>query len=208
MKNKYAFKELEENMARAMVKDATISTKTSIEIASFLRGKTTKKALAILNRVLKKTTAIPFKRFTDGVGHRAGVGIGAGRFPQKGSEEFIALIKNVEANAQTKGLSDNLKIIHLVVQRGSNQYHMGRQRRRRYKRTHLEIVVQEMEEVKEEVKKAQSKKKESQSKKQETKQEVKKEEKKQPEEKTKESESKNSVVDAKSQTTEKVEDKK
>ena len=184
MKNKYAFQEIEENMARAMVKDAQISTKVSIEIASFLRGKTTKKALQLLNNVLKKKTAIPFKRFTDGVGHRAGAGIGAGRFPQKASQEFIALIKNAEANAQAKGLSENLKIIHLIAHKASNQFHYGRQSRRKYKRTHLEIVVEEQEEVKEEKKTV---KKKQTPKKTETKSETAKQDSQQKKEENKES---------------------
>ncbi|MCF7871812.1 50S ribosomal protein L22 [Candidatus Woesearchaeota archaeon] len=162
MDNKYAYKELKENMARALVKDASISTKTSIEMAKFLKGKTTEKAKTILNRVLEKKTAIPFTRFTNGLGHRAGSGIGTGRFPQKATEEFLDLIKSVEANAQAKGLSTNLKIIHLLANKASNQFHYGRQRRRKYKRTHLELVVEEQEETKQDNKKANKKAKPAQ----------------------------------------------
>ena len=111
------------------------------------------KAKDILERVLEKKQAIPFTRFTDGVGHRAGAGITAGRFPEKASKEFIKLIKDAEANAQTKGLSTELKIVHLLAHKGSNDYHYGRQRRRKYKRTHLEIVVEEQEEKKADKKK-------------------------------------------------------
>lgn len=132
-------------MARAISKDVEISTKVSLEIASFLRGKTTKKAKQILERVLEMKQAIPYKRFTDGVGHRKGAGIAQGRFPQKASEQFIKLIKQAEANAQAKGLSEDLKIVHLVANKSSSTFHQGRQRRRKFKRTHLEIAVQEMD---------------------------------------------------------------
>jgi len=132
-------------MAKAITKDAGISTKVSIEIANFLRGKTTKEAKTILEQVLKKKQAIPFKKFTNGLGHRKGKGIAAGRYPEKATESFLKLIKQCEANAQAKGLSDDLKIIHLVAQKGTNTFHQGRQRRRRYKRTHLEIVLEEQE---------------------------------------------------------------
>jgi len=144
MKTKYALQEFKENMARAISKDVEISTKTSLEIAAFIRGKSTKKAKQILERVLTMKQAIPYKRFTDGVGHRKGAGIAQGRFPQKASEQFIKIINQVEANAQAKGLSDDLKIVHLVVNKSSNTFHQGRQRRRKFKRTHLEIAVQEM----------------------------------------------------------------
>jgi len=134
-------------MAKAISKDLGISTKVSIEISNFLRGKKTQEAKSILERVLKKKQAIPFKRFTDGVGHRKGANIAAGRFPEKASEAFLTIIKQCEANAQAKGLSSDLRIAHLVAQKGTNAFRHGRQRRRRYKRTHLEIVLEEMEKI-------------------------------------------------------------
>jgi large subunit ribosomal protein L22 len=141
----YAFTNMKENMARALAKDLPISVKTSAEIASVVRGLSTAKAKAILGRVLEMKQAIPYKRFNDGVGHRKGAGIGQGRFPQKASQEFIKIIESVEANAQAKGLSSELKIIHIAPQKGTNQYRPGRLRRRMFKRTHLEIVVEEIE---------------------------------------------------------------
>lgn len=140
----YSIKEIQENMAKAYGKSLGISTKVSIEIANHLRGKTTTKAKWILEQVLQKKQAIPFKRFTDGVGHRPG-GIGAGRYPQKASLEFLKLIKQAEANAQAKGLSEDLIIIHLAAHKAGSQFRQGRQRRRKFKRSHLEIVVKENE---------------------------------------------------------------
>lgn len=156
---------MKENMARALFKDLDISVKTSIEIANFIRGRSTEEAKKILNRVILKKQAIPYKRFTDGVGHRAGAGIGPGRFPFKASKQFIAIIETAEANAQAKGLSTNLKIVHLAAQKGTNQYHAGRQRRRMFKRTHLEIVLEEQEKAPKEApkKKAVPKKEEAKS---------------------------------------------
>lgn len=140
----YSINETKENMAKAYGRSLGISTKVSIEVANHLRGRTTTKAKWILERVLQKKEAIPFKRFTDGVGHRPG-GIGAGRYPQKASEEFLKLIKQAEANAQAKGLSEELIIVHLAAHKASSQFRQGRQRRRKFKRTHVEIVVQEMD---------------------------------------------------------------
>ena len=184
MKTKYAFQGLKENMARAISKDLGISTKVSIEIANFIRGKSTSEAKKVLERVLEKKQAIPYKRFTDGVGHRKGANIAAGRFPQKATEAFITIIKQCEANAQAKGLSSDLRIVHLVAQKGTNMFRHGRQRRRMYKRTHLEIVLEEIEPVKSDKKvakkesKAPSKKVESEIKESKEKKEVVKESKK------------------------------
>lgn len=217
MKNKYALQELKENMAKALIKDAEVSTKASIETANFLRGKTTEKAKTILKRVLEKKQAIPFKRFTDGVGHRAGAGIAAGRYPQKVAKEFMKLIEAAEANAQNQGLSTNLKIIHLLANKASNQFHYGRQSRRKYKRTHLEIVVEEQEEEqkpKKQTKKSEAKK-ETPTKKTEQKPEIKKkEEKKETNQTRNETEEKKTETKAekeepkKGQKTESSEDKK
>lgn len=154
MKTKYSFQGLKENMAKAISKDLGISTKTSIEIANFLRGRNSSEAKTILDRVLKKKQPIPFKRFTDGVGHRKGVGLASGRFPVKASEAFLTIIKQCEANAQAKGLSSDLRIVHLSAQKGTNMFRHGRQRRRLYKRTHLEIVLEELDSEKDKVSKS------------------------------------------------------
>ena len=135
-------------MAKALSRDLDISTKVAIEISNYLKGRSTENAKEILRNVLNKTQAIPFKRFTDGVGHRKGAKIGSGRYPKKGSEKFLMIIESAEANAQAKGLSSDLKIIHLCAQKGTNQFRSGRQRRRAFKRTHLEIVVEEMDKPK------------------------------------------------------------
>jgi large subunit ribosomal protein L22 len=142
---KYAFQGMKESMAKAMKRDVELSLKVAIEMSSFLKGRTTAEAKTILGRVLEMKQAVPFKRFKNGVGHRAGTGIAAGRYPQKGSAIFIELIESVEANAQAKGLSSNLKIIHIAPQKSSGAFHSGRQGRRKFKRSHLEIVVQENE---------------------------------------------------------------
>jgi ribosomal protein uL22 len=146
---KYSFQGMNESMAKAMKRDVELSFKVAIEISSFLKGKSTSEAKIILDRVLDMTQAIPYKRFNKGVGHVAGSGIAAGRFPQKGSAIFIELIKSAEANAQAKGLSSELKIIHLAAQKSAGAMHSGRTGRKKFKRCHLEIVVKEQEKEKE-----------------------------------------------------------
>lgn len=132
-------------MAKAMKRDVELSFKVAIEIASFLKGKKTSEAKTILERVLSMKQAIPYKRFKGGVGHRKGKGISSGRYPQKGSAIFLELIKSAETNAQAKGLSSDLKIIHLAAQKSSGAFHSGRSGRRKFKRAHLEIAVQEIQ---------------------------------------------------------------
>jgi large subunit ribosomal protein L22 len=143
-KYNYSYKNLKENMARAVAIDAPISTKTGIEIANFLRGKSTDRAKTILENVIALKEAIPFKRFTNGPGHKRGR-MASGKYPVKAAAEFLKLVKSAETNAQDKGLALDLNIIHLSVQKAAHQFHYGRQARRLRKNSHIEIVVEEKE---------------------------------------------------------------
>lgn len=149
---KYTYNGPEEGTARAVLKGAAISTKTAIEISKHLKGKTTEAAKAILERIITHEEALPYTRFTNGLGHKKGMA--AGRYPEKASKAFLQLISNAEANASQAGLSSELKIIHLLAHQASRPYHYGRMRRRQVKASHVEVVVKEMEAKKQSVKKA------------------------------------------------------
>ena len=159
-------------MARAQGRDLSMSTKQAIEICNFLRNKKLSRAKDILKNVLEKKEAIPFKRFTNGVGHRKGK-VGAGRYPMKASKAVLALLESVETNAQTKGLNtSDLQLIHICAHKAHTPSHNGRQRGRTFKRTHVEVIVKESA-----GKKKETKPKKVESKKTEEKVEVKKEDK-------------------------------
>jgi|SRR3989338_3670077 len=135
--------EINENSAKAIGLSLPISTRQSIEICSFIRGKKLQDAKKILESVLKKKTVIPFKRFTNGLGHKPG--IASGRYPQNASEQILKMLKSVEANAQFKGLSTaDLIIKHIIAQKGPNVWRYGRQKRRHAKKTHIEVIVEEI----------------------------------------------------------------
>jgi large subunit ribosomal protein L22 len=137
----YTFKNYVETMARVVGRDLPISTKQSIEICKYLRGMELEKAKETLERVLAMKEAVPFTRFTEGAGHKRG--IGAGKYPIHACTEILKLLKSVESNSQNKGLG-NTKIIHISAQRAGQRWHYGRKRRRMMKRTHVEIVVEEI----------------------------------------------------------------
>ena len=147
----------EEHIAKAAGRALPISTKQSIEICAFIRHIPLEKAKKKLVEVINKKSAIPFKRFNGDVGHRKGK-IAAGRYPEKASGYILKLLETVEANAQFKGLNtSNLLIIHICAHKAANQWHYGRQRRRKMKRTNVEVVVKERAEKKEVKKKTESK---------------------------------------------------
>ncbi|MBL7056706.1 50S ribosomal protein L22 [Candidatus Woesearchaeota archaeon] len=148
----------EENVARAILKDAGISSKHAIEICSHLRHKKVAYAKEFLGSVIKKEKAVKFTRFTAGAGHKTG--IGPGKYPKKASEIILQAIESAESNAIDKGLGLDLKIVHLSAQRASTPWHYGRQSRRKTKRTHIEVVIQEVENKQKKVAKEKTSKKE------------------------------------------------
>ncbi|MCX6711814.1 MAG: 50S ribosomal protein L22 [Candidatus Woesearchaeota archaeon] len=140
---------VDETQAKIVGKDLSISTKQSIEIANFIRGKNIEKAKNELKKVIEKKLAIPFKRYNRDMGHKKG-NIAAGRYPKNAAKEFLNLLNGLEANAQNKGLSTNLIIKTIIPNKASRPWHYGRRRRIKMKRTHIEIIA---EEIKKETKK-------------------------------------------------------
>ena len=142
---KYAFKQ-EEKTARAALLDMSISTKDSIEICNKLRKMNLEKATAFLERVVLKKEAVSFRRFTNGAGHKSG--IGSGKYPISASKSFLSLLNLAKANALDKGLSEDLKISLILAQKASTPWRYGRHRGRKAKRTHLQIQLEEIKKKK------------------------------------------------------------
>lgn len=144
MQTKYAFEKFSQDMARAYGRSLDISLKASINICSALRGKDAAAALVYLDEVIAKQRAVPFRRFTDGVGHRRGK-LAAGRYPFKAAKSIRSIVAAAVANAANKGLAEELSIVHICAHKASTPFHQGRQRRQAMKRTHIEVVLQEKE---------------------------------------------------------------
>lgn len=140
----YSFKNFDDHTAKAYGKDLDISTKASISICNVVRGMDAKKAVEYLQAVVEKKKAVPFTRFTDGVGHRKGE-MASGRYPVKAARSIGKIIASAMSNAAAKGMDENLKITHICAQKASQPLHQGRQIRRSMKRTHIEVVVREDE---------------------------------------------------------------
>jgi large subunit ribosomal protein L22 len=142
MKYSYAIEKIEENAAKACGKDLGISTKMAIEICNSLRYKKLDRAKSILKDAIDKKKAIPFKRFHRDLGHKPGMA--AGRYPVNACKEILRLLESTEANAVFKGLSAaSLKVTHVCAKKASEPWHYGRHKRRKMKRTHVEIVLTE-----------------------------------------------------------------
>jgi large subunit ribosomal protein L22 len=134
-----------------------LSFKKSVEVCSFLRGKPVKKALMHLERVAKLTESVPFKRYNKGgLGHKDGYG--PARYPVNVCKAMIKLVKDVQANAEQKGLNkDDLVISRIIANKAQKAMHYGRHRGQ-MKRTHIEIAVSEKKETKKQAPKKEAQK--------------------------------------------------
>ena len=143
--HKYSFKNYDpETMARAVGRSLPVSTKHCIEICNYIRGRKVSVAKGLLRDAVALKKPIPFKRFNADVGHKKG-GFSAARYAVKAAGEVLKLLDSCEANAQNKALNTgDMVITHINAHRGSQQFRMGRQRRRRMKRTHVEVVLEEV----------------------------------------------------------------
>ena len=138
---KYAYDIGEEKeVAKAYGRSLPISVKTGAEICSKLRGKKVKKAKDFLEKVIAMKVPVEMSRFNKDRGHKPGKG--PARYPVKATGEILNVLKSAESNASDKGLDANdLIITHISVHKASRPYRYGRKRRRKMKRSHVQIVV-------------------------------------------------------------------
>jgi large subunit ribosomal protein L22 len=110
----------EAKVAKAIGKDINISFKKTIAVCDSVREKNLVEAIALLERVIALEQAIPFRKYNKGVSHRTGVGIA--KYPKKAAIEVLKILKNVQANADYKGLEgERLKIISIMVNKGQSR---------------------------------------------------------------------------------------
>ena len=141
-----------QHIASARGNNFDVSTKFAVEVATFIRGKNLAAAKKLIQGVIDKTVAVPFKRYHMDLGHKRG-SIGPGRYPVKVAEEVLKLLNSAEMNATNKGLDiDSLYISKVIANKGNTQMRPGRHRGRHAKRTHIELILVEREKKKEPVK--------------------------------------------------------
>lgn len=132
-----------ENMAKAVQLDSPISRKKAIEICNWIRGQNIDAAKKKLELVTQKKLAVPYKKYNDNVGHKAGMA--SGRYPIETCKHILNVIKSAEANAQNKGLKQtDLVIKHINAQQAPPKYRNGRQGRQKAKSTHLEVILEQV----------------------------------------------------------------
>ncbi len=114
-----------------------ISTKDSVAICKFIKGKTIDKAISDLEEVEKFRKVIPM---TGEIPHRKGKGMMSGRYMTKPVKIFIKILKDLKANSNVNGLEEPI-IVEAVPNRASRPY--GRFGSVKRKRTHVKIKAVE-----------------------------------------------------------------
>ncbi|CRG89407.1 hypothetical protein PISL3812_06443 [Talaromyces islandicus] len=142
--------------ARARGSYLRVSFKNTRETAQAINGWKLQRALVYLENVINHKEAVPMRRYAGSTGRTAQgkqFGVSKARWPVKSAEQLLGLLKNAEANADTKGLdTSNLVVKHIQV----NQAPKGR--RRTYRAhgrinpymtnpCHIELILTEGEEV-------------------------------------------------------------
>ncbi|MCQ1535512.1 50S ribosomal protein L22 [Methanosarcina sp. KYL-1] len=104
--------------SKAMGSELHISPKKSREICWKIKGMKAVEARKYLEDVIALKQAVPFKRHSEGAGHRKGPMAG-GRYPVNASKEILKILRNAESNAEYKGLEpSNMYIAHVAINRG------------------------------------------------------------------------------------------
>lgn len=150
----YSLKDIDEKKtAKAAGVSIDISPKHAKMVCNLIRGENAEKAVGLLEAVIAKKMAVPYTENFRDLSHKTG--IGPGRYPMKTTNGILIVLKSAISNAQHKGLSTSeLFIKHIAVQTAAKPWHAGRHARRKMKRAHLELILEQAGEVKAEKKEA------------------------------------------------------
>jgi len=118
-----------------------LSTKKSVAICKFIRGKSIDRALADLEEVKQMKKAIPM---TGEIPHRKGKGMMSGRYMTKTVEHLIILLKDLKANSNVNGIEEPV-IAEAIPNRASRP--RGRFGAIQRKRTHIFIKAVERKKI-------------------------------------------------------------
>ena len=106
-------------VAKAKVSDLKAHFKNTFETANAIRGMKLREAQQYFRQVLAKTRCIPFRRYngkTGRTGQAKEFGTDKGRWPRKSVIAILDLLKNAEANANSKALdAKKLVVKHIQV---------------------------------------------------------------------------------------------
>ncbi|MFQ6068099.1 MAG: 50S ribosomal protein L22 [Candidatus Bathyarchaeia archaeon] len=154
----YSVTELDtEKAVKASGRELRISPKHAREVCKTIKGMRLDKAKRYLEQVIAKKQPVPFRRFIKKLGHRHGMQKAmVGKYPVKAAAQILKVLESAESNAEFKGLdTERLRIIHASAYPGMKIKRampraFGLSTPKNRPLTHVEIVLEEIEEKAEE----------------------------------------------------------
>lgn len=135
--------------ARATAVDTPISPRDALEVVRTIKGMRLETAKNYLELVTKKKKAVPYRKFTDSVSHKRGVG--PGRYPVRAAKYILETLNNAENNAEFKQLdSEKLVVKSAVAQPAAPVKYFtykafGASGHFYRERVHIQIILEETE---------------------------------------------------------------
>ena len=126
-------------MAKVIGTNLPVSKKIAYEVTNHIRGRPVDKAIALLQDVQKLKTPVPYKRYNRDTPHRKG-DFAAGRFPEKAARFIIPMLESLKANAENKGLTGELILVHAAAHMTGKRHRYGRIQGLK-RTTHIELVA-------------------------------------------------------------------
>ena len=145
-----------EKSTKTRGKGLRVHFKNTFETARQLKNKSIVQAESFLRDVIDKKRAVPFYRFKRGPGRTAqakGSGTSQARWPKKSCLFLLDLLRNARSNAEVKQLdTSRLVVSHVQVQqapRGRRRTHRAHGRINAYMSApcHIELILEENENV-------------------------------------------------------------
>jgi len=136
-----------ETVARARAVELDVSPKKMYEVLNAIRGQRVETARSLLEDVIARKRAIPFRRYNQETAHHTGVG--PGRYPKKIAELLLELLTSVESNAEFEGMDTGDLVIKVAscargrIQKANMPRAQGRATAWNEQTTNVEIVVAE-----------------------------------------------------------------
>ena len=145
----YSFKDFDPLVhVRASGREINMSPKAAREVCTTIKGRKLADAIDLLDDVISLNRPIHFRRHKKEVAHkRSTEKFHAGKFPVKVSKHISIILREVESNADFKGLdTSSIRIIHAATHRGRTipgyiPRAMGRSSPRFHELVHIEIVA-------------------------------------------------------------------
>lgn len=147
----------EGDFARSRVEGVDASVKDLVEVCGNIRRKPVGVAISILEGAAEGKTPILYRRNNKRLGHRRELGGRKGRYPKKSARIVLKALRSAIANAQGKGLSEELIVMHAAANKKMEHGRLSPKGRRNYSgliTARVEIVLKEKEGAKRPEKKA------------------------------------------------------